>query len=60
MSIIWTLRKYVDSIVHREEQAAQERDRKFAGLQGLSDGEDGQDGQKQPEAKETPQNNRYF
>ena len=39
MSIVWTLRKYVDSIQQREEQAAQERDRRVARQQGLGDGE---------------------
>jgi rubrerythrin len=40
MSIIWTLRKYVDSITHREEDARQQRDRKVARRQGISDGDD--------------------
>jgi len=40
MSIIWTLRKLVDPIAHREAQAAQERDRKHARRQGLGEGGD--------------------
>ena len=40
MSIIWTLRKLVDPIAHREAQAAQERDRKHALRQGLGEGDD--------------------
>jgi rubrerythrin len=40
MSIIWTLRKYVDAIEHREEEAARERDRRLAGRQALGDGEE--------------------
>ena len=39
MSIIWTLRKYTDAIRHREEEAAQERDRRRAQRQGLGDDE---------------------
>jgi hypothetical protein len=39
MSIIWTLRKYVDSITHREEDARQQRDRKVARRQGTGDGD---------------------
>jgi hypothetical protein len=41
MSIIWTLRKYIDAIEHREEEAAQERDRRLARRQALGgDGEE--------------------
>lgn len=40
MSVIWTLRKYVDSIAHREEEAAQRRDRRMASLQHTGDNTD--------------------
>jgi hypothetical protein len=40
MSIIWTLRKYIDSIEHRDEESAQERDRRLSRRQGLGDGDD--------------------
>lgn len=41
MSIVWTLRKYIDSIEHREAEAAQRRDRRVARRQGLSTGGEG-------------------
>jgi rubrerythrin len=41
MSIIWTLRKYIDSIEHREEESAQERDRRLARRQAPGDGGEG-------------------
>lgn len=41
MSIIWTLRKFVDAIEHREQEAAQERDRRAARRQALGEGDDG-------------------
>ncbi len=40
MSIIWTLRKHIDSIQHREEEAARQRDRDVARRQGVGDGDD--------------------
>jgi rubrerythrin len=52
MSIIWTLRKYIDGDKRREEEAAQERDRKHARRQGLGDGDDDPPGgEPQPAAK---------
>ena len=51
MSIIWTLRKYIDGDKRREEEAAQERDRRHARRQGLGDGDDDTPDTNPPPAK---------
>ena len=51
MSIIWTLRKYIDGDKRREEEAAQERDRKHGRRQAHGDGDGDAPEGEQPPAK---------